>query len=224
MPTLVLSKAQYAFFDFDNTITPYDVLDDIIEKFCQSQKCQQYEILWQKGEISSAECLRVQLGLIEAKKEEIEEYLAQVRIDPDFRKLLFLFKEYGIKVVILSDSVHFLIETILKNNGVGEIDIYANRLEFAPASLKACFPHASEKCSMCGHCKKETLQKLKAGSGAIFAGDGRYDVCAALAADFIFAKGDLAQELRKKEALFYEFSSLADICSFFLPAYKKLSV
>ncbi len=220
----VLAGTQAVFFDFDNTITSFDVLDDIIDRFCFDKECRRFELLWQEGEISSAECLRVQMGLIKSSRREIEEYLAKVEIDPYFKKLLFLFKEAGIKVIILSDSFHFLIENVLRNNRLEGIDIYANKMEFTSSGIKTYFPYASSRCLMCGHCKKETLLRLKRQGKTIFIGDGRYDLCPAMAADFIFAKDNLAAELKKKIIPFEEFDSLADIYSFLTHSCNKAEI
>ena len=225
-PDYILSSVSMAFFDFDNTITSFDVLDDIIEKFCRNNEWRRFEILWQKGEIGSAECLRSQLRMIRASGEQLSEYLSGVKVDPYFKKLLLLFQKSGIETAILSDSFHFFIESILRNNGLGsmKIDIYANELEFTPSGLKTSFPHSSAVCGMCGHCKKETIISCRGGGKVIFAGDGRSDFCAAQESDFIFAKEDLAERLRQKNIPFFPFSSLADIYNYFVPFYKELRI
>ena len=102
------------FFDFDNTITPFDVLDDIIKHFSVNKDWQALESSWQKGKISSRECLEGQLRSVRISRSNLLRYLSRIKVDPHVRKLFNLLIREGIRPVVLSDSFTFIIKTILQ--------------------------------------------------------------------------------------------------------------
>ena len=92
------------FFDFDNTITLTDILDNVIENFSVDKKWMGYEVLWKKEKIGSKECLEGQLASVNVAKADLCRYLSKVKLDPGFKKLLRFIRNKGIKPVILSDT------------------------------------------------------------------------------------------------------------------------
>ena len=73
------------FFDFDNTITHFDVLDDIIKRFAVNKGWKEWEEAWEKGRIGSRRCLKEQMSLVAIGRKELLKYLSGVRIDPYFK-------------------------------------------------------------------------------------------------------------------------------------------
>ncbi len=73
----VLSNCQ-VFFDFDNTITDFDVLDGIIEQFSVNRDWVAYEEAWKKGKIGSRQCLEGQLRSIRVERAQLHDYLKTV--------------------------------------------------------------------------------------------------------------------------------------------------
>ena len=57
-------KGTVVFFDFDNTLTSFDVLDALIERFSINEDWKALERAWQAGRIGSKECLEGQLRSI----------------------------------------------------------------------------------------------------------------------------------------------------------------
>ena len=82
------TKNFIVFFDFDNTITSIDVIDDMLERFSGDDKWKDLEKRWQREEIGSLECLKGQVEGIRVDKETLDNYLSKVKIDPYFKKLL----------------------------------------------------------------------------------------------------------------------------------------
>ncbi len=203
------------FFDFDNTITSFDVLDDVIKRFSVNGDWVKFENAWASGEIGSKECLRGQLRSLRVRKKDLLAYLSRIKIDGYFVKILDLLKEKGIEPVIVSDSFSFLIKTILEKNGINgnhNLKIYANQLRFKDNRLIPYFPHSSPVCSDCGNCKKMHVLDLEAGRRQrIYIGDGRSDLCAAEHADVVFAKGALLRHLRNRKKGCREFNSLRNV-------------
>lgn len=210
-----LSKCM-VFFDFDNTMTFFDVLDDIIKRFSINRNWIAFETAWKKGKIGSRACLEGQLQSVRITKKDLSQYLSQIIVDPHFHKFFAVLKREGIKPVILSDNFSFIIKSVLDNNGINGVSVYANELRFKKDRLIPSFPYRNRHCSRCAHCKKENL--LKKGirdKVIIYIGDGLSDVCPAECSDLVFAKGALLKQLRKTRRLSLAFNNLEDIDNYF---------
>lgn len=188
------------YFDFDNTITPFDVLDGIIEQFSINRDWEMLEDAWQNGRIGSRECLAGQLSCIRVTKRVLSEYLSTVPLDPCFSRLLDLLRHMGISPTILSDSFSFLIEYILKNNGIQNVAVCSNRLTFDHDRLVPSFPYTNSLCPHCAHCKTSNMVKeAQHDMKTIYIGDGLSDICPAHHADYVFAKATLLEHFKKTE-------------------------
>jgi len=200
------------FFDFDNTITPFDVLDDLVKRFSINQRWKFFEREWKDGKISSRRCLAEQLRRVRITRPELLKYISTIRIDPNFTKLHKLLKKEGLELNILSDSFTFLIRNILRNNGIKDAKMYANRLKFSKDRLIPSFPRGSKRCLRCAHCKKNNLLKKGIKNKIImYVGDGLSDVCPAEYSDIVFAKGSLLRHFRRKNLLCVSYRSMLDI-------------
>ena len=209
-------KEPVIFIDFDNTITTIDVLDDMLMKFSRNDNWMKLEERWQNGEIGSRECLKGQVEGIGLTIEALDDYLATIEIDPSFKDLIKLLKSRNVKMFILSDNFEYILDRVLKNNGISDLKIYANRLEIIGDRLIPTFPLTNEDCGGCAHCKKTTLLgNVGVNSTAIYIGDGRSDVCATQSADMIFAKDYLKDYCKAKKLTHVPFKGLKDVCEYF---------
>jgi len=116
------------FFDFDNTLTSFDVLDDIVTRFSVDDGWKALEQQWLEGKIGSRECLKGQLERVRIPKPALLKYLKKIRISPVFKKIIPLLNTHRAGPVILSDNFHFIIDTILRNNGIKGAEVCANSL------------------------------------------------------------------------------------------------
>lgn len=204
------------FFDFDNTITLFDLLDDIIKHFSINKDWIALEEAWKKGQIGSRTCLAGQLRGVRITRRNLMQYLSCIRIDPNFKKVYGLLRREGLKPVILSDNFTPIIKTILEHNGIHGARVYANSLRFRGDRLLPSFPYTNRQCLRCAHCKKKNLQKKGVRDKIIFyIGDGLSDVCPAECSDTVFAKGELLRHFRKKKRLCVAFNTLEDIYNYF---------
>jgi 2,3-diketo-5-methylthio-1-phosphopentane phosphatase len=203
------------FFDFDNTITPFDVIDDIVERFSINKKWHKIEKDWKNGKIGSKECLERQFNEVRIKKAEFIRYLSTIKIDKYFSKILTFLKRREASVCIVSDSSSFIINNILKNNGIKGVKIYSNRLKFNKDKLFLDFPHFNKRCPKCANCKKSHLPKIGIDDKiTIYIGDGISDICAAGCADIVFAKASLLKHFRKQKRKCIKFDTLAVVYNY----------
>lgn len=187
------------YFDFDNTITDFDVLDDIILRFSIDDNWKQVEADWHDGKISSRECLERQLAQVRVAPEKLREYLLSIKIDSAFAPLLELLRANKIEPLIVSDSFSSVIGTILENNGVRNVKILSNEMRLDGDRPVVTFPYFHSICTKCGNCKtSHLLQRNRApGTRKIYVGDGQSDVCPAGFCEIMFAKGSLLQHYSK---------------------------
>ena len=204
------------FFDFDNTLTRFDILDDIIKRFSINRQWQVFERAWRTGKIGSRKCLEGQLRSVRITKQELLKHLAGVKIDPHFPKFFAMLKREGLKPTILSDSFTFIVDSILKNNGIEGVRVYANGLRFSKDRLVPYFPYTHPYCPSCAHCKKKNLLKKGVRDKIImYVGDGLSDICPAECSDLVFAKGKLLEHFRRRRRLCVAFNNLKDIHNYF---------
>ena len=208
-----MKKRHYViFFDFDNTITTYDILDDIIKRFSKDDAWVSLERKWVAGHIGSRECLDGQIRRVQVSKKDLGKYLSKIKVDPAFKKILRLCDAKKIKKYILSDDFDFVLKTVLKANGIQGLSVHCNKLVFSGDRLIPKFPFLNTACHKCAHCKKGNLiSKIGKAAITIYVGDGLSDICPAECADIVFAKGTLAKYFRKKALAHIPFKKLSEV-------------
>lgn len=204
------------FFDFDNTITAYDVFDDMVLRFSEDDRWAELERQWKEGRIGSRECLKGQIEGVAITKRALDKYLAGVKLDPYFKKLIKLLDSKKNKIVVLSDNFDYILKAILKNNGIGNLKIYSNKVKICGTRLAPYFPLADKDCLVCGHCKRNSLLANNGGgSTTVYIGDGLSDVCPSEYTDMVFAKEDLSKELKKRRIPHIAYRGLKDVYKYF---------
>ena len=200
-------------FDFDNTLTAGDVLDEIVEKFSPNEDWKTWEREWVEGRLPARECLRLQVENLRVTREKMFAHLDSVPVDPAFPAILRWARARQVEVLIVSDSFLPLIQRILLANSVEGVPVFANGLELSGDRMKPSFPFHDPAFPRSANAKAKHLAPY-AGNTVIFAGDGRSDLDAALAADIVFAKDSLAQDLATRGVSFHAFTTLAPMLEF----------
>lgn len=201
------------FFDFDNTLTAGDILDTVIERFSPDERWRDWEDAWEHGRLSAADCLRLQVENLRVTPAELFGFLDGVRVDPAFNAILAWAAAHRAPIAIVSDSFEPLIRHILRNNGIFEVALFANQLAFEGGRLRAAFPHSDPACTRSANAKARHLVPYR-DRRILFAGDGRSDLDAALAADIVFAKSTLARELAARGVPSHPFEDLQPVLDF----------
>jgi 2-hydroxy-3-keto-5-methylthiopentenyl-1-phosphate phosphatase len=176
--------------DFDGTITPTDVIDNVLERFADPAWVD-IEDQWLNGQMGSRECLSRQIALVKAYPAQLLSYFDSVTIDPGFPAFVDHVLNLGATLDIVSDGLEQGIARILSRHQLPLLPIIANGLrQVDQNSWRIVFPHASDACrAASGNCK---CRSSPTDRRVLVIGDGKSDMCVASTADFVFAKGRLA--------------------------------
>lgn len=198
------------YFDFDNTITEFDVLDDIIQRFSLTEEWKVTEEEWRLGRIGSRECLERQFDGVRITREALAAYLRTIKVDASFRPILDLLGRQGIEPIIVSDSFSSLIGPILAHNGIPPIKTFSNEMRLEGDRPVVSFPYFNSICSRSGNCKCSHLLRRNrpAGTRKIYVGDGQSDICPAANCEILFAKGSLLRHAVKIQRDCHPFETL----------------
>ena len=199
--------------DFDGTVAEDDVGNLLFETFSDDGGPARVVAQWERGEISSRECLEREAEMARVNKEQLNRFILERRLDPYFKDFHDFAKKRGMEVVIMSDGLDYYIESMLMRSGLGEIDVFANRLRIEGDQLQIDFPHYDLlSCEDCACCKTHHLYRYKEnGYFIVYVGDGLSDCCPCTAADMVFAKGSLQEFCRKSGIDYIEFRNFRDV-------------
>jgi 2-hydroxy-3-keto-5-methylthiopentenyl-1-phosphate phosphatase len=154
--------------------------------------------------LSLHEVISFEFATVKTPLPEVVAWLVEnVRVRPGFAELVERYRP-----AVVSSGFHELIEPILAREAV-EVELLANRLDPRPDGWRVVWRDEAV-CAVCGEaCKRATLP---AGEGElVYAGDGYSDRCAALAADRVFARDELAEYLDSQGVPYGPFVDLHDI-------------
>ena len=101
--------------DFDGTISVKDVTDTLLSQFGQDG-CDELEELWVSGKIGSQECMSKQIALMDASLEELNQALAKIEIDDNFKAFIDYTEKNHIPVHVVSDGLDYAIQFVLKHH------------------------------------------------------------------------------------------------------------
>ena len=207
------------FFDFDNTMTRTDVLDNIIKDFSVNDDWEALQRSWENDEIGTKECLEGQMRGLRVTKKRLNQYLTKVELDRSCYKILSFLSKEGIPPVILSDNFTPIIEQILDHHGIKGVKVYANALRYYKDRLIPSFPYDNPFCPSCAHCKKIHLTRDQhVNKLIVYIGDGRSDFCPAEVSDIVFAKDKLLAHMKKEGWEHIPYKNLGDVYHYFKEA------
>lgn len=182
--------------DFDGTISTQDTTDSLLATFAQGN-WEAIEAKWKNNQISSRTCMSEQIAMLNVSREELNQHLDTLTIDPDFVRFANIANKYQIPLYIISDGIDYGIQRILNRYQLGYLPIVANQLvQQTPQTWSLNFPYRDSCCKVAsGTCKcsqrKDPTQKY------LLIGDGQSDFCVAQQADFVFAKAGLLELCRQ---------------------------
>ncbi|HVH06371.1 MAG TPA: HAD-IB family phosphatase [Myxococcota bacterium] len=202
------------FCDFDGTFAQQDVGSTLARSHLAEKRAE----LWgryERREIDAWEYNELLLGGFRLPEEELERFLRTVKLDPGAKELVAWCEAHGVPFRILSDGFDRNLDRLQELNGV-RFAYDANRLWYEHGAWRIA-PGSPDKRCTCGTgvCKRARIDAFRAahpGTLVVHVGDGRVsDLCAALAADRVFAKHTLAEELAERRVPFEPYRDLRDV-------------
>jgi 2,3-diketo-5-methylthio-1-phosphopentane phosphatase len=205
-------KKCIVFFDFDNTIATCDVFDNMLLLFSRDDRWVELEKKWKSGRIGSRTCMEYQLRGMDLSKKSLDAYLPKIKFDPYFKTLYKFLLAKKVKTVILSDNFDYILNRILKINGVKRLKVLANKLSFLRDKIVTDYPFKNKDCQLCAHCKtKNLLARAPKDSIIIYVGDGTSDICPAKNAHLVFAKDNLLKHFKDNKLNHIAFHNLKEV-------------
>jgi len=181
--------------DWDGTVTERDTLDLVLQEFGDPEVYERVESALGRT-MTLNDVISEEFATVTAPLDEVVSWLLEhVRIRPGFGELARAYRP-----LIVSSGFQELIEPVLERERLLDaVELRANNVEARPRGWRVRF-RVAQTCPACGEpCKRGDLP---AGVEVVYAGDSHSDLCAALAADRVFATGNLARWLGERDVPF----------------------
>ena len=177
--------------DFDGTITEEDISFLLLDAFAQGD-WRRLLRKYQERKISVGEFNTRAFAMVKADKDRLLGALeGRVKVRAGFRELVDYCRQQGFRLVIVSNGVDFYINAILKDLGLGDLEVHAAQASFHPAGMKVQYVGPDGKRLEDGFKEAYIQSFLKLGYRVIYIGNGDSDLAPAKHAHHVFATGDL---------------------------------
>ncbi len=197
--------------DFDGTLTQEDVSFLILDAF-GSRDWRQLLTQYREGKISVGQFNMKAFAMVKADKQTLLKFVkSRAKIRAGFRELLAYCHRKGFEFVIVSNGLDFYIETILRDIGMDNIQVFAAQTQFSPDGIDVRY--IGPEGNQLEDNFKEAYVSLFLGRGyrLIYAGNGISDVSPARQAHHIFATGELLTYCKEMNLNCTPFIDLNDI-------------
>jgi 2-hydroxy-3-keto-5-methylthiopentenyl-1-phosphate phosphatase len=197
--------------DFDGTITERDTLVQIVQSQAP-EVFEQVEADLDAGRITLRECIRREFEAVRGEHDQIvAEAVARARVRFGFAELVTAAQAAGDRVVVVSSGFQSIITPVLAKAGVPPVQVVAHEVRFDPGGSLVEFRHG-RPCTVCDQeCKRSVVEELRGDADVVYIGDGYSDRCAALAADRVFARRELAEYLDADGAAYEPFEDFVSV-------------
>jgi len=197
--------------DFDGTITEEDVSFMLLDTFAQGdwrKWLQQYrEQKITVGDFNTKAFSMVKVG----SEELLEAARDKVKLRGGFHNLIAYCQSRGFRFVIVSNGLDFYIKSILKDVGLGDIEVNAAQTRFHPGGLEVQYIGPDGTPLSSDFKAVYTRAFLKQGHRVIYVGNGPSDIAPASLAYHIFARDGLLDCCREMNLECKPFDDLNDI-------------
>lgn len=192
--------------DFDGTIINNNLSTLIRENFAP-QNWLDIESDFLKGNISVEQSNIYQFALIKEPKDKLQEFVRQhIKLKAGFIQFVSYCNDKKLPFVIVSSGLDFYIETVLKEFGLYNIELYCAQTSFTSNGIVVSYCDHEGNTINEGF-KSSYLKWLqKRGGEVIYLGDGLSDLDAAHQANHVFATGNLKLLLERDSVTYHSFS------------------
>jgi 2-hydroxy-3-keto-5-methylthiopentenyl-1-phosphate phosphatase len=200
--------------DFDGTITKEDISFVLLDTFAQGdwrRLLREYE----EHRISVGEFNTKAFAMVKADKYRLMEALqGNVKVRAGFHELVSYCLEKGLRLVIVSNGLDFYIRAVLKELGLGDVEVYAAQASFHPAGMRVRYVGPDGKRVNDGFKEAYIESFLRLGYGVIYIGNGDSDIAPAKYAHHVFATGDLLAYSKENNLDCKPFKDFGDIVKY----------
>ena len=202
------------FCDFDGTFSVNDVGSSIAQLWLQERRIELGR-LYQSGEIDAWRYAEMLFDGFLFGIDKLEAFLKTVDLDPGAQSLLEWCEGRSVPFKILSDGFDFNLEALQRIHDV-RFEFVANHLRIEEGIWRIRPGSRNPACDCgTGVCKRAIVEARRAEAPLeciVHIGNGRVsDRCGAEAADVVFAKETLADELTERGVPFQRFETLFDV-------------
>jgi 2,3-diketo-5-methylthio-1-phosphopentane phosphatase len=202
------------FCDFDGTFAVQDVGSTLVRRHAPDLRPALFE-RFARGEITPWEYNLEIFPTLDLPRAEVDAFLRTVDLDPGARDLVAWCEQHAVPFRMLSDGFDYNLNQLQVIHDV-RFAYEANRLRIDGGRWHIEAGRADSGC-ICGTgvCKRRCIEAFRRDHPdvtAVHIGNGWVsDTCGALAADVVFAKDSLADELVRRGVPFEPFTTLHDV-------------
>jgi len=197
--------------DFDGTITEEDVSFMLLDAFAQGD-WREWLQRYRENRIPVGEFNTRAFAMVKASKAELLEVaLDKVRLRAGLHELVSYCRRRGFRFMIVSNGLDFYITAILKDVGLGDIEVHAAKTWFHRGGLKVQYTGPDGTPLISDFKEAYTRAFLRQGYRVIYVGNGPSDIAPAVHAHHIFATDGLFDGCREIGLKCTPFNDLNDI-------------
>jgi 2-hydroxy-3-keto-5-methylthiopentenyl-1-phosphate phosphatase len=197
--------------DFDGTITEDDVSFALLDAFAQGDWRELFQY-YRENKIPVGEFNTRAFAMVKATKAELLKVARdKVRLRAGFHELVSYCRSRDFRLVIVSNGLDFYITTILKDVGLGDIEVHAAKTSFYRRGLKVQYIGPDNIPMLSGFKDAYTRLFLEQGYQLVYVGNGPSDVPPAALAHHVFARDGMLDGCREINLKCTPFNDLNDI-------------
>lgn len=201
--------------DFDGTLMHQDVGDEIVYALGLEERPETKEVsrLFMEKKIGTAEWIKTVFAFLEGRQAEVDAVIDRMRPRDGVFEFLRFCREQEIPVTILSEGMKYYIDRLLARHGIEVAGVVSNPIGYLESGqFYLNLQNDNPACAWCGCCKAGKVRSMRqAGARVIYLGDGVSDFYGSRFADWIFARGSLAQYLSKRGETYFPFETFHDV-------------
>lgn len=200
------------FCDFDGTISHEDSLKLLFCHFLPNQWPSLQAQMYSK-KISEKEALFLAVERMPVSPKEARDWiLDHVKLDPSFFEFSTWCRKRGFDLQILSGGFDLFIHALLERDMIFQQKVISNQLKDSKSWTLKRPSDSHECCEDFTHCKCVSMTQLtRLDASLVYIGDGWTDFCPAKKIEYVFAKKDLKDFMKRSDRKFFEFSNFIDI-------------
>lgn len=197
--------------DFDGTITEEDVSFVMLDAYAAGNWRQLFGE-YQEGKISVGRFNTEAFDMVKANRGSLLEVAKdKLKIRPGFHELVACCRRKNFRFVIVSNGLDFYIEEILKDIGVGDIEVFAAQTRFHSEGLSV--QYIGPDGSHLDDDFKEAYVNSFLGEGyrIIYMGNGTSDIVPARRCHYVFATGNLLAHYKQTNLDYTPFTNFNEV-------------